>query len=539
MSAEELTWTAPGEGVWWLTREHFPRPVSRLFAALFSPVTVGWEQGAARYGLPMGEARWAAVNGWLYFSPGSPDPTSYPALDDAAGETVASYRWRDEVRRWFERERPAVVEANRALQAVEPARLDDDALAAHLDRAIAHFGSAATLHFEHTGFDIAAGRLLLAAAEWGLETAPLTELFAGSSPASLANVAHLDRIAGALVATGVSEPDSLDAVRAASPAAADALDAYLGDCGWRLLEGHDLAEPTLGERPGIVLASLRARLSVPAGRSAPGAVDVDAIRSRVPDTDRDRFDELLADARLTYQLRDDDVSVCFNWPLGLVRRAVLEAAGRLVARGVLADGAHLFEAEPPELLALLDGVGPPGAELAERAERRRTAGGAQPPSQLGEPLPPPADVPLPASVTVLVAARDAYWAAGWSPAGPSASSELQGTGIGDASYEGRACVIESGPDALADLRPGDVLVATATTTAHNAVFPLVGAVATEEGGLFSHAAILAREFGLPAVVGVAGLLDHVRTGDLVEIDSRTGRVGIIERNPAVHPPAIT
>jgi phosphohistidine swiveling domain-containing protein len=82
---------------------------------------------------------------------------------------------------------------------------------------------------------------------------------------------------------------------------------------------------------------------------------------------------------------------------------------------------------------------------------------------------------------------------------------------------------------MADLRPGDVIVATMTTAGHNAVFPLACGVATAEGGLFSHAAILAREFGLPAVLGVAGLLDEVHHGDLVEVDPATGEVRLIER----------
>jgi pyruvate,water dikinase len=69
-----------------------------------------------------------------------------------------------------------------------------------------------------------------------------------------------------------------------------------------------------------------------------------------------------------------------------------------------------------------------------------------------------------------------------------------------------------------------VIVATITHAGHNSVFPIGGAIATQQGGLLSHPAVLARELGLPAVVGVRGLLDHVRTGDLVEVDARTGVV---------------
>ena len=72
-----------------------------------------------------------------------------------------------------------------------------------------------------------------------------------------------------------------------------------------------------------------------------------------------------------------------------------------------------------------------------------------------------------------------------------------------------------------------MIVATMTTAGHNALFPMAVAVATAEGGPFSHSAILAREFDLPAVVGVAGLLEDVHHGDTVEVDAGAGEVRVI------------
>jgi pyruvate,water dikinase len=63
-----------------------------------------------------------------------------------------------------------------------------------------------------------------------------------------------------------------------------------------------------------------------------------------------------------------------------------------------------------------------------------------------------------------------------------------------------------------------------TTSAYNVVLPLAAAIVTEEGGLFSHAAILARELGIPAVVGVPGLLAAIGDGDIVEVDADLGEV---------------
>ena len=69
-------WTPPGAGVWWITTEHFPAGEPAVRGAC-SPVTAGWERASARYNLPLGRSSWAAVHSWYYFSPGSPDPSTY------------------------------------------------------------------------------------------------------------------------------------------------------------------------------------------------------------------------------------------------------------------------------------------------------------------------------------------------------------------------------------------------------------------------------------------------------------------------------
>ena len=105
---------------------------------------------------------------------------------------------------------------------------------------------------------------------------------------------------------------------------------------------------------------------------------------------------------------------------------------------------------------------------------------------------------------------------------------MHGLGIGERAVRGPARVLD-GDDALARIEPGDVLIAVTTTCNLNSVFPLLVAVATEEGGLFSHTALLARELGIPAVVGAPGLLGAISDGDVVEVDPTAGVVRVIER----------
>lgn len=514
----EMPWDPPGPGVWWLTREHFGAPVCLLLFELFPPTTRGWVTGSATYGYPAGEPAWGLVNRWIYYSPGTPaDPATFDALEQAAAETLATKRWRAEVQQWQDVERPAVIATNLALQAVDPTPLDDAALAQHLQRAIDHYQDVAQLHFSHSGFDVAGGLLFEATREWGLAHGDVVALLAGASHASRETARRLAAIASALADAGAPEPATLDDVRAV-PTAAAALDDYLEHYGWRVY-GNDMTEPTLREQPGVVVESIRAQIG--SGAAPEPTPDVERVRAQVPAEERGRFDELLHDARLCYQLRDDDVGITWAWPLGMIRRAVLQVGRRLEETGRVKTASDVFEATVAELHALLSGDGPAADELAERAAVRIAAYATEPPTQLGEPLPAEPAPPLPPTVQRLNDARAALWS------GPAAPTErLRGTGIGTGVARGRACVLDE-PTGIADMRPGDVIVGSMTTAGHNALFPMAVGVATAVGGPFSHSAILAREFDIPAVVGAAGLLDEVRHGDTVEVDADAGEVRVI------------
>jgi pyruvate,water dikinase len=101
--------------------------------------------------------------------------------------------------------------------------------------------------------------------------------------------------------------------------------------------------------------------------------------------------------------------------------------------------------------------------------------------------------------------------------------------VGAAPVRGRAVVASDAADALARLEPGDVLVVQTTSAPYNTVFPIVSAVAVEQGSAMGHAAVLARELGLTAVIGLPGLLARVRDGDLVEVDPGAGTVSVLDR----------
>ena len=92
--------------------------------------------------------------------------------------------------------------------------------------------------------------------------------------------------------------------------------------------------------------------------------------------------------------------------------------------------------------------------------------------------------------------------------------------------EGTARVVRDVND-IGTVQQGEVLVCTVTAPSWGPVFPKIAAAVSDIGGMMSHAAIVAREYGLPAVVGTGHATKLIKTGDLVRVDGDNGTVTII------------
>jgi rifampicin phosphotransferase len=84
----------------------------------------------------------------------------------------------------------------------------------------------------------------------------------------------------------------------------------------------------------------------------------------------------------------------------------------------------------------------------------------------------------------------------------------------------------SGPEEFAELRPGEVLVAAITTPAWTSLFAMASAVVTDIGGPLSHSSIVAREYGIPAVLGTAVATRRISSGDVITVDGDAGTVAL-------------
>jgi pyruvate,water dikinase len=281
---------------------------------------------------------------------------------------------------------------------------------------------------------------------------------------------------------------------------------------------HELSIPREAERPWMTMESIRLLISSEAGEPAVavhGAEVDERLRGAPPE-----LSELLPLSRFAYALKEGHV-YHIDYPGLLATREVLLGFGRrLVAEGTLRSLDDVWFVPRPELRDLVAGDAGGGPALDERIESRREelrrglAEGARP--FLGEP-PPEADRP---------AMLQKFY--GSASSGGAGDGALAGTGASSGVGEGDARVVLGAED-FARVRPGDVLVAPTTTPAWTPLFPALAGLVTETGGILSHAAIVAREYGVPTVVGVSGATRRIADGTRVSVDGDAGTVTFVSK----------
>ena len=210
---------------------------------------------------------------------------------------------------------------------------------------------------------------------------------------------------------------------------------------------------------------------------------------RLPRFLRRRFRRLVDDYRAGHVTREAGV-VDFEELGEQMRRLALEAGRRMVAAGLLAEPGEVALLGFDELLGWLRGE---PVDVAGVVERRRRA--------------------RPRALAAWQPERD--------PVKPG--SGMTGVAASPGVISGPVRII-AGPAEFARLRPGDVLVCQATDPAWTPLFASASAVVAETGGLLSHAAIVAREYGIPAVLGVLEVTTRLHDGQVVTVDGGAGRV---------------
>ncbi|HEY3722870.1 MAG TPA: PEP-utilizing enzyme, partial [Acidimicrobiia bacterium] len=514
--------------------------VTRYWAEMHpEPFRRGTHEFMAFYGTPIDAMATRYVNGFAYH-------TMQPAPDEeipkrfARAEAVwANKVWREQLDEWDTSAKPTAIAKHRELQAVDVDVLTDDELVAYLTRCRDHHSQ---MIFQHMRFTASAmipvGDLLAHLESWtSVPRADALAMMRGAAPVSAGASGELERLitainedesARALLEADADAGTTLAELRALEGPVGDAMSQYLDLVGYRLLDGFDISGRYALELPDALLRSIR--LSVDGAGNDTDDVDarIAAIRSQVPEEHQAQFDELLGEARLMYRLRDERGVFSDIWASGIMRRAAILAGRRVQAKGGIHEAEHFVDAGFDEMCSLVTAAGGPSAdELAARAAERGSRTAKDAPPSLGPPPPPPPDPSgLPPGVArVMGAVGIAMGELFGSSEAEHGEDRLRGLAASGGVYEGPARRV-SGPADFDRILQGDVLVTEATTEAFNVLLPLLGAIVTDSGGLLSHSAIVAREYGIPGVVGTRDATERIADGTHVRVDGDAGEVTV-------------
>jgi pyruvate,water dikinase len=232
-----------------------------------------------------------------------------------------------------------------------------------------------------------------------------------------------------------------------------------------------------------------------------------------------RFDELYANARCYLAIDEDHNLYIDQMGNAGLRLPILEMGRRLARYSAIAAPGDVFQLHLDEIGAGMSGVDQRATVGARQADLRRWAA-VVPPDTLG--VPPSDDVtdPLLAALSKQDTAPGARTANG--------AGVITGTPASPGVASGTARVARSLNEACA-AQPGEVLVCEMTLPTWTPLFATVAAVVSDTGGVLSHCAIVARELGIPCVVGTQVGTHTIENGMLLTVDGSRGTVQIQQR----------
>lgn len=291
---------------------------------------------------------------------------------------------------------------------------------------------------------------------------------------------------------------------------------FLEEHGHSAAQEFELAAPRWRDDPTPVLAALRAQVAEgeqPSTIAPPSPVEaaIARVEAQLGLGKRWLFRRLLATARRFAQLREN-LKYHFVMAYSYLRDHYLAQARQLIAVGRLTEVRGIFFLTEAEVEALIAGNLPPaeaGARIAHRLEEWRKARGLPSPSVLRQ------------RPDGSLEAREE--ATSWEIA---VRRMMQGVAASPGQVVGPARVVHN-LDEARTLRPGEVLVAPAITPGWSPLLLTAGGLVTERGGILSHGAILAREYGRPAVLNVPQATRRLRTGQRLRVDGSRGVVEVL------------
>lgn len=523
---------------------HSPLPITPLTADIIGAASsTGMRNAAREMHLPIAGYDTRARN-YFHFTRFTP---VVPASEDDArqmaerAEAASQRELGRMMERWHGEHLPRLRELEARLGELSPPGASDAEVLAAIDEAQAIASEAWTIHFRIAmpmllsmqlfdefyadlfgGTDADGHALLVGAVSESVK--------AGFGISDLAAIAREHGLAQEIIAT---PPDAVVRALAGTEAGRTflmALEEYLASYGLRQ-DLFALDVPTWQEDPSVALAAIRAYvISGRDARAEHAAMATSAETALVaareqlavyPEAVREQFEALLQFARHGAFLQEEHNFYIDQRNTALMRLVMLRVGQRLAERGWLQAPEDIFLLNLDDVRAILRGAPGLTAPDVQALVRRRRAELAHatemtPPPFIGRPPagPPPASNPMERGMVRFF---------GGPPQISETPGQLKGTPGSRGTVTGVARVARTLDDAR-HLEPGEILVAITTMPPWTPLFGIASAVVTETGGPLSHCAIVAREYGIPAVVGAAGATRAIQTGQEITVDGSGGLV---------------
>jgi len=532
-----VTWEQPEDArqLWFSDRLHLPDPMPPLEFELLAPLYDGVNYAARIFQLPI-QFLTLRVNTYMYVA-----LEPLPGRDENADPLDAAMERMGEL--WNSELLPEVKQHLAAWEAFDLADAAMPELLRHLDDTMARLKRLGEIHF-HIVFPAYLAMLRFAdlygdlfGSESALDAYRLLQGFDNKTLEGNRTLWRLSRKPAASPLRSLDRLAPLDQLGLEAGFVGELRD-WLAEYGHR---GHlfTLLAPRWIEDPTPVIQILKDYLARPDYNPEVEMAALAQQRQRLvaetrqrlkgyPQPVVDRFESYLRAAQQGIVLTEDHGFWIDFRGFYQVRRVMLEFGRRLAGAGVIDSRDDVWLLTLAELKETAEALG--GSDRRQRIDQRRAElerfRPVQPPAEIGmRPPAPPPDTPL----------YRFMWKFFGAPPGPQTDPDLLRGNAGSAGkVRGPARVIRSLLDA-GRLKPGDVLVCQTTAAPWTPLFATAAAVVTDTGGILCHSAVVAREYGIPAVVGTGSATSLLRDGQLVEVDGAAGVVRILSSAQAPGP----
>jgi pyruvate,water dikinase len=559
----------PPPGFWEKEMEHCPDPLSPLFRTSVLPFhEKAIEEIMEEYSILIDGIQFRLIGGWLYTKvvplggkEGPPPPAWLlriimplvirfdPSMRKRVNgliKTIKTDLPSKNLERWYNEWKPNNIERISQFKLVEPQDISNEQLTQHLSKLLSFQAECSRTHARLTGADMLIADFVLTSKkiiEW--EERKSLELLSGLSLKTTEPTRRMGELAqlaknnsAVLELLNNITPVTVEKLSSVDNEFAESFEKYMKEFGDRTL-CWEINKETLEERPELVLKLIHDQVFNDYNFESEAAVlekkrektlnEAKDALSALSSEMRKEFELALEKAERAYPVREDHEYYLHNAPLALLRKAFLEIGNRLVTQGLLNQADDIFFLELDEaFLAFDDGLDKRDTVTHRKGELAWALANPGPLTYGGPPAQPPPLDGFPKEVKRVM--EGMMWmiegntsATYLQQQGSTSSQTVTGLAASPGQYTGPVRIIMS-EEEFYKLEPGDVLVCPTTQPPWSVLFPSVGALVTDGGGILSHPAIIAREYQVPAIVATRNATSILHDGQIVTVNGDTGKI---------------